>query len=128
MIISSYTLCNCSKIECFVDKKTSLSVIIYTININFAGLNFYVYFGFPLTKSSFFVDSNMDDGFVCRLRGLPWSATADDVTEFFGGIHKKIIYNYIIIIVDIYRLMRYDLMFRVKNKKLFFFLWFSLFE
>lgn len=34
-----------------------------------------------------FISETMDDGFVCRLRGLPWSATPDDVTEFFGGTH-----------------------------------------
>ena len=38
----------------------------------------------------------MDDGFVCRLRGLPWSATSEEIVDFFGGkaiSHPQLIHN-----------------------------------
>lgn len=48
------------------------------------------------------IEMSDDDGCVCRLRGLPWSATSEDVTNFFEskyfmpGFFSLILINYII--------------------------------
>lgn len=39
----------------------------------------------PIKMSS---SENGDEGFIVKLRGLPWSATVDEILNFFRKFHR----------------------------------------